>query len=60
MCDKPLKPGEIIWYPEEQRHEEYCGKCRNIIITDMQSDDDDPTTIPIERLTTDDIILGDD
>jgi hypothetical protein len=60
MCDRPLKAGEIIWYEEEQRHEEYCSKCRGVIAVDMQSDSDDINVIPIDRLTTDDIIIGDD
>jgi len=35
MCDNALKSSEIIWYPEEKRHEDTCGKCRGTIARDM-------------------------
>lgn len=57
MCDAPLKPREIIWYPEEKRHEEYCGRCRDVITIDMIQAGDDPEFVSVERLTTDDILI---
>lgn len=35
MCNNPLKPSEIIWYPKEQRHEDLCRKCRVNIFRDL-------------------------
>lgn len=26
-CNNTLKSSEIIWYPDEKRHEDLCGKC---------------------------------
>ena len=26
-CNNTLKSSEIIWYPDEQRHEDLCVKC---------------------------------
>jgi len=33
-CDAALKPSEIIWYPEEERHEELCSRCKGDILKD--------------------------
>jgi len=37
LCNNPLKSSEIIWYPEEKRHEDKCGRCRATIARDMLS-----------------------
>lgn len=34
-CDRQLKSAEIIWYPEQQRHEDLCSKCRGKIFQDF-------------------------
>ena len=31
-CNKILKPSEIIWYPEQQKHEEFCLGCRDLLL----------------------------
>lgn len=30
-CNTALKSSEIIWYPEEKRHEDLCSKCRGLV-----------------------------
>lgn len=34
MCNNALKSSEIIWYPEEQRHEDLCSRCRGVVRSD--------------------------
>lgn len=34
-CDSPLKRSEVIWYPEQNRHEDLCKKCRAEVFTDL-------------------------
>jgi len=50
MCDRSLKSSEVIWYPEEKRHEELCCKCRSIISDDMRGAGWDDTHIPVEDI----------
>ena len=35
-CNRELRPGEIIWYPKESRHEELCSRCRVGVIDEMR------------------------
>jgi hypothetical protein len=34
-CDKELKSSEVIWYPEQNRHEDLCKKCRGAVFDDL-------------------------
>lgn len=34
-CDKQMKPSEVIWYPEQHRHEDMCKKCRQDVFKDL-------------------------
>ena len=34
-CDKELTPSQIIWYPEQNRHEDLCKACRAEVFTDL-------------------------
>jgi hypothetical protein len=55
MCDSALKSSEIIWYPEQKRHEEYCLKCRQKIGQDIQEAGwEDEICIPTEDEVEDD------
>jgi hypothetical protein len=27
-CDKVMQPNEIIWRPEQNQHDPWCGRCR--------------------------------
>lgn len=36
-CDRQLKPSEIIWLPDQNRHEEMCSKCRWNVHNDLLS-----------------------
>ena len=49
-CDAALKSSEIIWYEDEKRHEDLCGKCRNLISEDMRLSGWDDSHIPLEEL----------
>ena len=34
-CNKTLKSSEVIWYPEQHRHEDMCKKCRSEVFKDL-------------------------
>lgn len=49
-CNTALKSSEIIWYPEQKRHEEYCLKCRQKIVQDViDAGWEDEIYIPTEQ-----------
>ena len=36
-CNRALKSSEIIWYPEEHRHEDLCNSCLSSVREECQS-----------------------
>jgi hypothetical protein len=47
-CNRALRSSEIIWYPEQKRHEELCLKCRTAVHDDLLTSGVDNDSIPIE------------
>lgn len=49
LCDNALRSSEIIWYPEQQRHEDLCVKCRQKVGQDViEAGWQDDIVIPTE------------
>lgn len=38
-CDSILEENEIVWYEEEQTHEELCSTCLNMVRKYMAEDE---------------------
>lgn len=58
LCDSALKSSEVIWYPEEERHEDLCEKCRTMISQDMRDAGWDDEHIHLEATYDDETSTG--
>lgn len=52
-CNKILSSGEIIWYKDQHKHEELCGRCRAIVFKGLLDDNANADNIYIDD------VLGD-
>lgn len=57
-CNRPLKPSEIVYYPEHGTHEDFCTRCKDKFFEEYIAAGGDPemvgrTAYPKEGKETD-------